>query len=124
MRIAPNEVSGLDASCLGLGGRDSLTESPPSQLHFAKPTVYNEIYNSQNKWDKYYNIYRVFTADESFFVQPDYLKAKHGRALVSNMFSKRAISEIQHLIRGQVGPIVYPICDASCLIGFEGGSIM
>jgi hypothetical protein len=87
-----------------------ITESPPSQLHFAKPTVYNEIYNSQNKWDKDYKFYRVFDSDESFMAQSDYLKAKHRRALISHMFSKRAISEIQHLIRGEVRS-KYPICE-------------
>src|SRR5258708_30944746 len=76
-----------------------------SQLHFDRPTVYNEIYNSQNKWDKDYELYRAFDLDEAFFTQTDYLKSKHSRALVSNMFSKSAISEIQHLIRGQVRSI-------------------
>ena len=80
-------------------------EFPPSQLHFAKPTVYNEIYNSQNKWDKDYNLYRAFDLDESFFSQTDYLKSKHSRALVSNLFSKSAVTELQHLIRGQVRSI-------------------
>jgi hypothetical protein len=64
--------------------------------------VYNEIYNSQNRWDKDHEYYRSFDVDESFFAQTDYLKSKHSRALVSNLFSRRAISEIQHLILGQV----------------------
>ena len=108
MRIAPNEVS--DASCLGKSmSMSSLIsiEFPPSQLHFAKPTVYNEIYNSQNKWDKDYSLYRAFDLDESFFSQTDYLKSKHSRALVSNLFSKSAVTELQHLIRGRVRSI-YP----------------
>ena len=72
------------------------------QLHFARPTVYDEIYNSKNKWDKDYNFYRALHVDEAFFAQREYLKSKHRRALVSNMFSRKAISEIQHLIRDQV----------------------
>jgi hypothetical protein len=64
--------------------------------------VYNEIYNSQNKWDKDHDYYRAFDVDESFFAQTDYLKAKHSRALISNLFSKSAISEMQHLVRDQV----------------------
>ncbi|KAF8488479.1 cytochrome P450 [Russula emetica] len=74
----------------------------PNELHFAKPTVYNEIYNSQNKWDKDYNLYRAFDLDESFFSQTDYLKSKHSRALVSNLFSKSAVTQLQHLIRRQL----------------------
>ncbi|KAH9998262.1 hypothetical protein BJV77DRAFT_742412 [Russula vinacea] len=73
----------------------------PNELHFSRPTVYNEIYNSQNKWDKDREYYRAFDLDESFFTQTDYLKSKHSRALISNLFSRRAISEIQHLIRAQ-----------------------
>jgi hypothetical protein len=70
---------------------------------FAAPlTVYNEIYSPQNKWDKDYNLYRAFDADEAFFTPREYLKLKHRRALISNMFSRKAISEIQHLIRAQV----------------------
>ncbi|KAI0277336.1 cytochrome P450 [Russula aff. rugulosa BPL654] len=73
----------------------------PNELHFARPTVYNEIYNSQNKWDKDHEYYRAFDVDESFFAQTDYFKSKHNRALISNMFSRRAISKIQRLIRAQ-----------------------
>jgi hypothetical protein len=68
--------------------------------------VYNEIYNGQNKWDKDYEYYRAFDVDESFFAQTDYIKSKHGRSLISNLFSKRAILELQHLVRGQVRSIV------------------
>jgi hypothetical protein len=95
-----------------LFGKKSSRDSPSNftlflQLHFAKPTAYNEIYTSQNKWDKDYNLYRAFDLDESFFSQTDYLKSKHSRALVSNLFSKSAVAGLQHLIRGQVRSI-YP----------------
>ena len=70
--------------------------------------MYNEIYNSQNKWDKDREYYRAFDLDESFFTQTDYLKSKHSRAMISNLFSRRAISEIQHLIRAQVWSIYVP----------------
>jgi len=71
-------------------------------LHFARPTAYNEIYNGQNKWDKDREYYRAFDVDESFFAQTDYFKSKHGRGLISNMFSKRAILELQHLVRDRM----------------------
>jgi hypothetical protein len=64
--------------------------------------VYNEIYNSQNKWDKDDDDYRSCELDEAIFTQTDYLKSKHSRALVSNLFSRSAISEIQYLIRDQL----------------------
>ncbi|KAI0250004.1 putative P450 monooxygenase [Lactifluus subvellereus] len=74
----------------------------PNELHFAKPTVYNEIYNSQNKWDKDHDYYRAFDVDESFFAKTHYHDSKHSRTLISNMFSRKAISELQHLIRNQL----------------------
>ena len=73
----------------------------PSQLHFARPAVYDEIYNSHNKWDKDYGFYRAFDMDESLLSQTGYLEAKHRRALIANMFSRRAISDVQHLVREQ-----------------------
>lgn len=74
----------------------------PNELHFARPTAYDEIYNFQNKWDKDHEFYRGFDSDEAFFTQTEYANSKHRRALISNMFSRRAISEIQHLIRDQL----------------------
>ena len=99
VRISPNEVgarfhrSRLTCSCLVF---------PSRQLHFANPAAYNEIYNAQNKWDKDHDLYRAFDMGESFFVQTRYLESKHSRALVSNFFSKKSISELQHLIRSLV----------------------
>ena len=75
---------------------DSLLSSLATTL--ARPTVYDEIYNPQDKWDEDYNLYRAFDADEAFFTQTDSLRAKHHRALISNFFSRRTISEIQHLV--------------------------
>ncbi|KAI0298852.1 putative cytochrome P450 [Russula brevipes] len=77
----------------------------PNELHFARPTAYNDIYSPQNKWDKDHEYYRAFDTDKSFFAQTDYLKSKHGRTLISNLFSKRAVSAIQSLIRGRVRSI-------------------
>ncbi|KAF8488484.1 putative P450 monooxygenase [Russula emetica] len=74
----------------------------PNELHFARPTAYDEIYNSQNKWDKDYGFYRALDMDESTVSQLDYLKAKHHRALIANMFSRRSISDLQHLIQEQL----------------------
>jgi hypothetical protein len=80
----------------------------PNELHFAKPTAYDEIYNSQNKWDKDYEYYRAFDMDESSFTQSNYFISKQRRAVISNMFSKRSISELQHLVRDQLDRF----CDA------------
>ncbi|KAI9508110.1 cytochrome P450 [Russula earlei] len=80
----------------------------PNELHFARPSAFNEIYNAQNKWDKDHEFYRAFDANESFFAQRDHLNAKHRRALISNLFSRSAISELQRLIQDQLERL----CDA------------
>ena len=64
--------------------------------------MYDEIYNFKNKWDKDYGLYRGFDMDESSLTQTEYLKAKHRRALYANKFSRKATSEVQHLVREQV----------------------
>ena len=120
IRIAPNEVNGTNLfGNLGLAIHCLVS----SQLHFSRPTVYNEIYNSQNKWDKDYEYYRAFELDEAFFTQTDYLKSKHSRGLISNLFSRGAISEIQHLITDQVRSM-YPVYVFSVTIDFVAGSIL
>ncbi|KAI9507510.1 cytochrome P450 [Russula earlei] len=80
----------------------------PNELHFSRPTVYNEIYNVQNKWDKDSEFYRAFDAAESFFTQTNYENSKHRRSLISNLFSKSAILELQHLVRAHLDRF----CDA------------
>jgi hypothetical protein len=72
----------------------------------------------RNKWDKDHDFYRAFDMGEAFFVQTSYLKSKHSRALVSNFFSKKSISELQQLIRN----LVWFICHfewVSHLISFS-----
>ncbi|KAI0277341.1 putative cytochrome P450 [Russula aff. rugulosa BPL654] len=60
----------------------------PNELHFAKPTAYDEIYNLQNKWDKDYEYYRAFDMDESSFTQPSYPIWKQRRAAIPICFLK------------------------------------
>jgi hypothetical protein len=96
-----------------------------SQLHFARPMVYDEIYTFKNKWDKDHGVYRAFDMDESSLTQTDYLKAKHRRTLYANKFSRKATIEVQHLVREQVRFSVHiRITHPSCLMGFVVGSIL
>ncbi|KAH9062299.1 putative cytochrome P450 [Lactarius vividus] len=90
----------------------------PNELHFAHPAAYNEIYNAQNKWDKDHKFYRAFDVGEAFFAQSNYLKSKHSRGLVSNFFSRKSISELQHLIRG----LLDQFCDRLKAQNSEGKS--
>jgi len=80
----------------------------PNELHFARPTVYDEIYTFKNKWEKDYGLYRAFDMDESSLTQTDYLKAKHRRTLYADKFSRKATLDVQHLVREQLDQF----CDA------------
>ena len=85
--------------------------------------MYDEIYNSKNKWDKDYGLYRGFDMDESSLTQKDYLKAKQRRALYANKFSRKAISEAQPLVREQVR-LNFRFCTSSYLMDFVAGSFL
>ncbi|KAI0265780.1 cytochrome P450 [Gloeopeniophorella convolvens] len=74
----------------------------PDELHFSNPNAYNEIYNAQNKWDKVSKFYGGFDMGESFFAKANYHDSKRNRALISNMFSRQAISELQYLIKSKM----------------------
>ncbi|KAI0265862.1 hypothetical protein BC834DRAFT_843342 [Gloeopeniophorella convolvens] len=79
----------------------------PNELHFSNPSAYNDIYNSQNKWDKDYQLYKAFDADMSFFTQVKYADSKRNRTLVSNSFSRQAIYKLQSLVIDKARHSVY-----------------
>ncbi|KAI0265866.1 putative P450 monooxygenase [Gloeopeniophorella convolvens] len=83
----------------------------PDELHFSNPNAYNEIYNAQNKWDKVSKFYGGFDIDESFFSKADYHDSKRNRALVSNLFSRKAISELQYLIKSKMDILCSALVD-------------
>ncbi|KAI0306863.1 putative P450 monooxygenase [Multifurca ochricompacta] len=68
----------------------------PDELHFSNPSVYNEIYNLNNKWDKDHRLYRATDLD-SFFGSPRYPEVELRRAVFNPLFSKSAILKTQHL---------------------------
>lgn len=84
------------------------------QLHFANPHAYNEIYNVKNKWDKDPVVYGAFDMDESSACFIKYEDAKQRRDVLSPMFSRSSILQMQGLIQervslfGAVDPITLP----------------
>ncbi|KAI0265040.1 cytochrome P450 [Gloeopeniophorella convolvens] len=69
----------------------------PNELHFSNPSVYREIYNLRNKWDKDDGLYRAADLD-SFFGSSQYPEVKMRRAVSNPFFSKYAIFKMQHLV--------------------------
>ncbi|KAI0282040.1 cytochrome P450 [Russula brevipes] len=63
-----------------------------NMLHFSRPTAYNEIYNTRNKWDKDYGFYWGFDPDKAFFPEPstiyfcDALREQHAAGNSGNLY--------------------------------------
>ncbi|PPJ57248.1 hypothetical protein CBER1_02809 [Cercospora berteroae] len=71
----------------------------PNELHFCSPTAYHEIYNNMNRWDKDEVLYSSFGEDASSFGYVKYRDAKMRKDVLAPMFSRRAISELQGVVK-------------------------
>ncbi|KAL6246705.1 hypothetical protein RBB50_006012 [Rhinocladiella similis] len=74
----------------------------PNELHFSNPEVYHEIYNANNRWDKEKNLYHSFGEDRSSFGFLEYKDAKPRKDILARVFSKKAITEAEGLVREKV----------------------
>ncbi|KAI6839259.1 hypothetical protein KC332_g5829 [Hortaea werneckii] len=80
----------------------------PNELHFSDPAAYHDIYNNTNRWDKEGRLYRSFGEDRSSFGFLTYREAKARKDVLAPLFSRRAISDLQHLIQKHADRL----CDA------------
>ncbi|KAG4437369.1 hypothetical protein IFR05_007133 [Cadophora sp. M221] len=71
----------------------------PNELHFSKPSAYHEIYNASARWDKERTLYEAFGEDHSSFGMLAYAESKPRKDVLQPMFSRRAILNIQDLVR-------------------------
>lgn len=95
VRIGPNEVGFNEARV-----SSSLTRS---QLHFANPAAYHDIYNSSARWDKERMLYEGFGEDHSSFGMLTYAESRPRKEVLLPLFSRRAILTMQGLVREKVG---------------------
>lgn len=72
------------------------------QLHFSKPSVYNEIYNVRNRWAKDPLLYQSFAEDISTFTMSEYSEAKQRRDILLPLFSRKATIHMQDLVSDKV----------------------
>jgi hypothetical protein len=85
-----------------------------TQLHFSDPTAYNEIYSNSNRWDKEAGLYQSFGEDRSSFGFLTYAEAKQRKDIITPLFSRRAIFDLQDLIQSNVGTLPHrPIASVS-----------
>ncbi|KAH7383046.1 putative P450 monooxygenase [Cadophora sp. MPI-SDFR-AT-0126] len=78
----------------------------PNELHFSKPSAYHEIYNASARWDKERTLYQAFGEDHSSFGLLTYDESKPRKDILQPMFSRRAILNIQRLVRQNFDHIV------------------
>lgn len=87
------------------------------QLHFSKPSVYEEIYNIKNRWDRDMKLYHIFADEQSTITIPDYPSAKKRRDIIMPLFSRKNIVEMQYLVQQCVWMIPFRIPSALLMHG-------
>ncbi|KAF8263845.1 cytochrome P450 [Lactarius quietus] len=80
----------------------------PDELHFSNPAAYSDIYNPRNKWDKDNLLYRAFDMNMATVGFIRYADAKQRRDVLSPLFSRTSILQMQDLIKERVNVL----CDA------------
>jgi len=81
---------------------DGLTETTPNQLHFSSATAYHDIYNPSARWDKDRVQYASVGADHSTVCLIPYEESKQRKAILSSLFSRRSVLNLEGLVRRKV----------------------
>ncbi|KAK8090045.1 hypothetical protein PG997_005006 [Apiospora hydei] len=76
----------------------------PNELHFSSANAYHDIYNPSARWDKDRVQYESVGADHSMVSLIPYEEAKQRKAVLKSLFSHRAVSNLQGLVRRKVRP--------------------
>ena len=72
-----------------------------TQLHFANPQAYHDIYNNKNRWDKEARLYKSFGEDRSSFGYLTYAESKIRKDVLNRSFSRAAIDGVETLLTEQ-----------------------
>ncbi|KAK7969286.1 cytochrome p450 domain-containing protein [Apiospora saccharicola] len=78
----------------------------PNELHFSSATAYHDIYNPSARWDKDRVQYESVGADHSMVSLIPYEAAKQRKAVLKSLFSRRAVLNLQGLVRRKVDHLV------------------
>ncbi|THH33280.1 hypothetical protein EUX98_g884 [Antrodiella citrinella] len=79
----------------------------PNDLHFSDPQAYNDIYSERFPKDP--KLYGALHQDRSLFGMPDPREAKIRREIMSPMFSRRAIVDLEPVVLQKVETLVSAI---------------
>jgi cytochrome P450 len=76
-----------------------VVRTAPNELHFASPKAYFDIYAPAVRWDKERVLYHSMGVDSTSFGYLKYPQAKQRKDVLQPLFSRRAVSGIQGLVR-------------------------
>ena len=76
-----------------------VVRTSPNELHFASAKAYFDIYAPAVRWDKERVLYHSMGVDSTSFGYLKYPQAKQRKDVLQPLFSRRAVSGIQGLIR-------------------------
>lgn len=76
-----------------------VVRTAPNQLHFSTPRAYFDIYAPSIRWDKDKLLYHSMQVDKTSFGYLNYHDAKQRKDILQPLFSRRAVSSIQSLVR-------------------------
>ncbi|KPI37259.1 Trichodiene oxygenase [Cyphellophora attinorum] len=76
-----------------------VVRTAPNELHFANPQAYFDIYAPAIRWDKEETLYHSMAVDNTSFGYLKYQDAKQRKDVLQPLFSRRAVSSIQGLVK-------------------------
>ena len=85
-----------------------VVRTAPNELHFANPKAYFDIYAPAIRWDKEETLYHSMAVDNTSFGYLKYQDAKQRKDVLQPLFSRRAVSSVQGLVRQKLDDF----CDA------------
>ncbi|KAJ6499845.1 cytochrome P450 [Mycena vulgaris] len=78
----------------------------PNEVHFSHPDAFDSIYNFNSTFTKDPVVYKAFRQDLSSFGFLDAREARRRREMLSPLFSRRAILQLEHVIQGKVDKLI------------------
>jgi cytochrome P450 len=76
-----------------------VVRTAPNELHFANPKAYFDIYAPAIRWDKEETLYHSMAVDDTSFGYLRYQDAKQRKDVLQPLFSRRAVSSVQGLVK-------------------------
>ncbi|KAI0791420.1 cytochrome P450 [Abortiporus biennis] len=85
----------------------------PNELHFSRPSAYDDIYNARNKWCKESDMYLGMSVTHkiSTISTCEYSQAKKKKDLLTPFFSRRSILDLQSIVQEKMEEVCAVLTD-------------